>query len=305
MKHGSGWVHPIEEIDHPSCRWNRGDIYISEKDICEGVTLEPGDSVVFYLYVDAKGLGAENCVQVWHETGQAMRKAKEPVLGTSYMASNVTVDLSCFFQDFEDDDEESASEDATVGPKRTQIRLSECLLEAAPKGPPSLGSAAHAEGTCKRCSFFPKGTCTNGAECEFCHFEHEKRPKRHKRKNKKSQLAETDEADGAINEPMKCEIGSYLRSLSKDVFASLAGDSTPATSADDGHANLSDLSSCGSPPTMERQLGAVGGVCLPPPGLHPPPPQIPPPPMPEFLSALREKSIALTRDLERAQRRGQ
>lgn len=52
-----------------------------------------------------------------------------------------------------------------------------------PGGPlPSMGSAMHAEGSCKRCCFFPKGRCQNGLNCEFCHFEHEKRKRKKKKK---------------------------------------------------------------------------------------------------------------------------
>jgi hypothetical protein len=40
---------------------------------------------------------------------------------------------------------------------------------------PSAGSALHREGKCKRCCFFPKGRCSNGADCQYCHFAHEKR----------------------------------------------------------------------------------------------------------------------------------
>ncbi|CAJ1327194.1 unnamed protein product [Effrenium voratum] len=40
---------------------------------------------------------------------------------------------------------------------------------------PSLGSAGHATGDCKRCCFYPKGRCQNGYECRFCHFDHDKR----------------------------------------------------------------------------------------------------------------------------------
>lgn len=50
---------------------------------------------------------------------------------------------------------------------------------------PSVGSAAHSEGKCKRCCFFPKGRCSNGVDCQFCHFAHEKR-KAAKTKKKKS-----------------------------------------------------------------------------------------------------------------------
>jgi len=39
---------------------------------------------------------------------------------------------------------------------------------------PSVGSASHFSGDCRRCCFFPKGRCTNGQSCEFCHFEHDK-----------------------------------------------------------------------------------------------------------------------------------
>uniref|UniRef100_A0A7S3WQA4 C3H1-type domain-containing protein n=1 Tax=Strombidinopsis acuminata TaxID=141414 RepID=A0A7S3WQA4_9SPIT len=49
---------------------------------------------------------------------------------------------------------------------------------------PSLGSAGHGEGTCRRCCFFPKGRCNNGDDCTFCHFAHEKRKPKNKKKNK-------------------------------------------------------------------------------------------------------------------------
>lgn len=50
---------------------------------------------------------------------------------------------------------------------------------------PSRGSAAHSEGTCKRCCFFPKGRCNNGYDCQFCHFAHEKRKPKNKKKKKR------------------------------------------------------------------------------------------------------------------------
>merc|ERR1719446_1973382 len=37
---------------------------------------------------------------------------------------------------------------------------------------PSVGSAGHADGSCKRCAFFPKGRCKNGSDCTHCHFDH-------------------------------------------------------------------------------------------------------------------------------------
>mmetsp|Transcript_9005 Transcript_9005/g.25132 ORF Transcript_9005/g.25132 Transcript_9005/m.25132 type:complete len:324 (-) Transcript_9005:211-1182(-) len=55
---------------------------------------------------------------------------------------------------------------------------------------PSLGSAKHLEGQCKRCCFFPKGRCLNGYSCEFCHFEHEKRKRKKKKKGSKRAASE-------------------------------------------------------------------------------------------------------------------
>lgn len=48
----------------------------------------------------------------------------------------------------------------------------------------SKGSEGHFEGNCKRCCFFPKGRCSNGADCQFCHFDHEKRTRTNKKTKK-------------------------------------------------------------------------------------------------------------------------
>jgi len=65
---------------------------------------------------------------------------------------------------------------------------------------PSVGSAGHGEGMCKRCCFFPKGRCTNGSDCQFCHFAHEKRKsngkkKKKSRRRKQRQLASQRQAN--------------------------------------------------------------------------------------------------------------
>lgn len=46
---------------------------------------------------------------------------------------------------------------------------------------PSIGSAGHDQGLCKRCAFFPKGRCKNGADCTHCHMEHPKQVRHRKR----------------------------------------------------------------------------------------------------------------------------
>mmetsp|Transcript_71803 Transcript_71803/g.126794 ORF Transcript_71803/g.126794 Transcript_71803/m.126794 type:complete len:449 (-) Transcript_71803:149-1495(-) len=56
----------------------------------------------------------------------------------------------------------------------------------------SIGSALHAEGTCKRCCFFPRGRCTNGASCEFCHEDHEKRKRKSKSERKLARLQQEE-----------------------------------------------------------------------------------------------------------------
>merc|ERR1740121_2817493 len=51
---------------------------------------------------------------------------------------------------------------------------------------PSIGSALHSSGECKRCCFFPKGRCDNGYDCSFCHYDHGKRTRT--RRNRKSKM---------------------------------------------------------------------------------------------------------------------
>jgi len=52
---------------------------------------------------------------------------------------------------------------------------------------PSIGSALHAAGECKRCNFYLKGRCQNGKDCAFCHFPHDKR--KHSRQEKRERRA--------------------------------------------------------------------------------------------------------------------
>mmetsp|Transcript_145888 Transcript_145888/g.406349 ORF Transcript_145888/g.406349 Transcript_145888/m.406349 type:complete len:446 (-) Transcript_145888:159-1496(-) len=86
--------------------------------------------------------------------------------------------------------------------------------EATPDAPegallehPSVGSAQHFEGGCKRCCFFPKGRCVNGAACEFCHYPHENR-KRSKRKGKKRRDNTAAQGEGDQEFILKSSSGS-------------------------------------------------------------------------------------------------
>jgi len=72
---------------------------------------------------------------------------------------------------------------------------------------PSIGSAEHVLGTCKRCNFYPKGRCQNGANCTFCHYSHDKRKpsrqeKRDRRAARMSSFQESVEG-GATDDPMR------------------------------------------------------------------------------------------------------
>lgn len=66
---------------------------------------------------------------------------------------------------------------------------------------PSEGSVGHFDGTCKRCCFFPKGRCSNGASCEFCHFDHEKRARASKSQKKKAKAEEEGNMPPGLEAP--------------------------------------------------------------------------------------------------------
>jgi len=79
---------------------------------------------------------------------------------------------------------------------------------------PSIGSALHAKGECKRCNFFPKGRCQNGHNCNFCHFTHVKnKPSRKdKRERQAAWLATKEEEhrmDGSTAQEMNVQTSEH------------------------------------------------------------------------------------------------
>lgn len=56
-----GWVMSLQVINHPDITKHAGRIYLKYSDVRPGCELTPGRVVLFYLYVDADGLGAEDC----------------------------------------------------------------------------------------------------------------------------------------------------------------------------------------------------------------------------------------------------
>lgn len=59
-----GWIMSLQPIDHPSSNRHGGRIYIHKDDVRAGSDPKPGDEVIFSLYVDENGLGAEDCYVV-------------------------------------------------------------------------------------------------------------------------------------------------------------------------------------------------------------------------------------------------
>lgn len=129
-----------------------------------------------------------------------------------------------------DDDEEDDDDEYDRIPYQAEAGILQ-------KDLPSLGSALHATGECRRCNFFPKGRCQNGTECIFCHLPHEKRkPSRQEKRERKAAWAQqhqeeeeddTHEVGVAHQEDFRCEQPPSYQ------LAAAAGDEElcPATSS--------------------------------------------------------------------------
>lgn len=89
---------------------------------------------------------------------------------------------------------------------------------ADPVGLPSIGSAGHEQGLCKRCAFFPKGRCKNGADCTHCHMEHPKQV-RHRRRPQNRQGRRADEIE--LVHPQTLEVNMYVAKAQQDAAATL------------------------------------------------------------------------------------
>lgn len=76
MRRGFGWIEPLQAIEHQNAHLHNGRIYLDAEDMRPGVALRPGDLVVFFLYADSQGLGAEDCFPV--RNTQANRKRESP-----------------------------------------------------------------------------------------------------------------------------------------------------------------------------------------------------------------------------------
>jgi len=83
---------------------------------------------------------------------------------------------------------------------------------------PSIGSADHAAGTCKRCNFFPKGRCQSGANCTFCHMPHDKRKpsRQEKRERRAAWLTQNEAAEAGHVRASTTDELAHLFACSRD-----------------------------------------------------------------------------------------
>lgn len=125
---------------------------------------------------------------------------------------------------------------------------------------PSIGSAEHAAGTCKRCNFFPKGRCQNGKDCTFCHFAHDKRKpsRQEKRERRAAWLAQRGEGevypyDDDDDEEEGEEYGDFQQTMAYSILP-----------------GLPPMRAAKLPPALALPgAGMAGFGCMPPPGLAP------------------------------------
>lgn len=88
----------------------------------------------------------------------------------------------------DDEDNTDPSDEGLESSEESVVVDLECL--------PSIGSALHGTGECKRCNFFPKGRCQNGKDCSFCHYPHDKRkPSRQEKRERRAAWLEAHGLD--------------------------------------------------------------------------------------------------------------
>lgn len=80
---------------------------------------------------------------------------------------------TCSCKEVDEDSDEASTDPGPLSPTGF-MDLSPAAPTPEAQDLPSMGSAGHALGECRRCNFFAKGRCQNGYDCEFCHFPHER-----------------------------------------------------------------------------------------------------------------------------------
>lgn len=187
MKSHYAWILPHHEIDHLDAWKHRGSIYLDMNDISPGAQLKIGDAVAFYLYADDNGLGAEDCqlkskfvmriteAPLWllddsDDEDEEFVREERGTKANSDTDSTAWTSLageSSSSSDEEEPCEEEPCEEPCPEESDDEEAVSGHALHV-----PSKGSALHASGKCRPCSFFQWGCCSKGSDCDKCHEEH-------------------------------------------------------------------------------------------------------------------------------------
>jgi hypothetical protein len=141
--------------------------------------------------------------------------------------------------------------------------------ELSAEGLPSLGSAQHASGECRRCNFFAKGRCRNGFNCSFCHLPHDRRKlsRQEKRDQKAARALTGASSDNDSDSASEAEIATGpLLSLQSGPLLSPSNAAAPPGLALDATEKPSEEHSVTAP--LLSTTTATGAPL--PPGLRPP-----------------------------------
>lgn len=164
------WILPHHDIDHPDAWKRRGSIFLDAADVCADMECKVGNVVVFYLYADERGLGAEVCCL---KSSFVMKLTAAPlwllddsddedvIFQKNVKATSDTSSTACASEEPSSSEDEASEHDS--GEQNESVGL------------PSKGSALHASGLCKPCGFFIWGCCSNGKDCNLCHCRHASR----------------------------------------------------------------------------------------------------------------------------------
>jgi len=71
------WIKPEDKIDHPEAEKHKGEIYLHFDDVESGDNPLPGAQVIFFVYADDMGLGAEHCQVIEQGSGKPPADAAE------------------------------------------------------------------------------------------------------------------------------------------------------------------------------------------------------------------------------------
>jgi histone H3/H4 len=103
---------------------------------------------------------------------------------------------------------------------------------------PSVGSAAHFDGSCKRCAFYPKGRCQNGSDCTHCHFDHQ--PRTRIRKSAAAKRAQKEAEEEPKDDLMEADTTANSASAASDGEEGATLGLTDSEKASVTHAESSD-----------------------------------------------------------------